>query len=187
MEQDHYVQVLATLVSVTAGVIRQKLAKLTQPQAAPTEAQAVYRAEPLHAEGAAVESALMGLVTTFADTRTALQELDSQHFIRPESKQLASYLKSHPAANLEKLPEALTHAESYVKIALLQGEEGYQDWPPLDRRIEAFTLAARLQDIYLKKQRTQINLELRRAEAAGDTVRQQELLRQFRDLTRKRG
>ncbi|MBI3984284.1 DNA primase [Candidatus Microgenomates bacterium] len=188
VEQDHYVQVLAKLVQVEPAAIRRKLAGQTEASPTRRHIAPAYQASPRSA-GMAVEEALLSLVISFPDTRTALQELTDEHFSSSERVELVKYLRRHPDTvfhpEAENLPAALLNQQNYVKIWLLQGEEGYEDWAPLDRRIEAFGLAARLQNIYTRKLRAQINEELKQAEASGDAKRKLELLRQFRDLAQK--
>lgn len=184
VEQDHYVQAVAKLTGVEARAIRRKLI----PEDAPAQAarQAAYHTEAVHDEGVAVEEAILAIAVTFPDTRTSLQELSADHFTKPERAQLFEWLAKEGEAKLDKkLPGPLLELESYVKILLLKGEEGYEAWAPLDRRIEAFSLAARLQDIYLRKQLNKINQAIKTAEASGDNTRKLELLKQFRDLARK--
>lgn len=183
VEQDHYIKEVGKLIGIEAAAIRRKLEPTT---AAPTPRQAAHQATVIHDEGVAVEEALLALAVTFPDTRTSLQELSADHFTTPERSQLFEFLGKQGSQKLAgELPEPLLPLANYVKILLLKGEEGYQTWASLDRRIEAFSLAARLQDIHLKKRLNKINQEIKSAEAEGNSERMHELLRQFRDLARK--
>ncbi|MBI4101259.1 DNA primase [Candidatus Microgenomates bacterium] len=185
VEQDHYVQAVAKLVKVDTQAIRRKLATGVTEQQVKTKS-AAYQTQPLSDEGVMVEEALLALAATYPDTRISLQDVDEQHFTSQSRQQLYNWLKKGSGQKLTNhLPKQLHEVSDYVKVALLRGEEGYQDWASLDRRIEAFSLAARLHNLKLKKIRQQINQELKAAEAAGDSKRKTELLKQFRDLVAK--
>ena len=184
VEQDHYVQKLASLVTTSPQVIRQKLA--LNPRTVTPRAKAAYQAPTARDESQAIEDELLALTVTFPDTRTSLQDLGESHFSHQDRMQVFKYLKQHAGQDLTaKLPTGLHDMADYIKILLLKGEEGYQDWASLDRRIETFTLAARLQQLRIKNLRQKINQELKVAEEAGNDKRRLELLRQFRDLSRK--
>ncbi len=186
VEKDHYIQKLAKLVEVSPQVIRQKLAQKATPKSELPVRSAVYQAPAHKGEGAAVEDALLSLVVSFADTRTSLQDIDPSQFERPDYQALVDYMKKQLDAKLtDRLPKVLQDYANTVKILLLRGEEGYQTWASLDRRIEAFSLAARLQNIAIHKQLEQINQAIKQAETIGNLKLKTDLLRQFRDLARK--
>ncbi len=185
VEQEHYIDKVAAIVGVKAETINRKL-EPADDKAEHVDRRAVYVAEPLHDESRAVEEELLALAVSFADTRTSLQDLAPEHFDAQERVQIFKWLKANHQTGLNKeLPKPLADIADYVKILQLKGEEGYEEWAPLDRRIEAFSLATRLGDIKIKKQRARINQDLKAAEAAGDEKRRLELLRQFRDLSRQ--
>lgn len=185
VEQDHYVKKLSQLVGTSPGIIKQKLAQTQRPNVQ-NNRTAVYQASTQPDENRVVEEELLALGITYADTRTSLQDLEADYFSSDERQQLYAYLRKHPEVELaSKLPVGLRPLENYIKILLLKGEEGYQDWAPLDRRIESFSLAARLHQLHIKNLRQKINSQIKIAEADGNEARRQELLRQFRDLSRQ--
>lgn len=186
VELEHYVNKVAKLVEASPEAIRRKLAKTDIKQVSRPAPEAVYHKEPTVDESGVVEDALLALAVTYADTRTSLQDIDINHFTNEPRVKLFEFLKSNSEVSLEKkLPKSLQNQQNYIKILLLKGEEDYRNWAALDRRIEAFSLAARLQNLYIKKLRNKLNLEIKKAEAKGDNRQKLKLLKEFRDLAAK--
>jgi DNA primase len=187
IEQDHYAQKLAELIDVSPQSVRAKLAQQPESKAAPPEVvKAAFQARPVLDESRIAEEALLGLTLLFSDTRVSLQDLSADNWSTEERQDIHRYIQNHPTTDFKsQLPTELQKHDNYVKILLLQGEERYGDWAPLDRRIESFSLAQRLANLKIKKQQKELNAEIRQAEASGDKALKQKLLRQFRDLSRK--
>lgn len=184
VEQDHYVSRLAKTVDVNPQSVWRKL---EQKQPASHKLQTAHVAPVItareHEDIQVVERALLALCVLYPDTRVSLDELNPDHFTDEAAKNVASYLpklgeKSLPA----NLPKQLQGEANYVKILLLIGEQQYRDWAALDRRIEAFSLAQRLQALYLKKTKQNLQKQIAMAEAAGNEARAKQLLEQYRDL-----
>lgn len=187
VEQDHYVQALSKLVGTSPEIIRQKLLT-TNPAQAKVSRQAVYQAPIQHDEHRAVEEELLGITAAYPDTRTGLKDLSTEHFSEDKRRILFKYLRGHTDKSVAgKLPADLRPIANYIKILLLKGEEGYNNWASLDRRIEAFSLSARLHRLYIKNLRIKLNQEIQTAEAEGNDKKRLELLKQFRDLSQKSG
>lgn len=185
VEQDHYANKLAELIEVSVQSILSKLQKDLPQKAQPQQAAQMHQDVPTD-ENATVESALLAVTTTYPDTRVSLQDVGEDHFSSLERKTMFNYLANNRDVDLEKnIPGDLQSLENYVKILILQGEEQFRDWAPLDRRIEAFGLAGRLQTLFIKRTQKQLQNEIKASEAANDTVTTEKLLKKFRDLSRK--
>lgn len=187
VEQEHYAQALANKVGVSPQAIMRKIIKTDNASEPSRSRAAAFNSSVLIPdENRTVEEALLAAAVAFADTRVSLQDLSDEHFGRPERQQIYRYLRAHAEVDFEKvIPKGLQSISNYVKILLVRGEDEYRDWAPLDRRIEAFSLANRLQTLFIKRTQKQLQEQLAAAEAAGDKNRKTELLKEFRDLSRQ--
>jgi len=185
VEQDHYVAKLAKTIDASAESIWQKIKK---PAAAVVSKTAKYQSQALaHSEDRVVEEALLAICLTFPDSRTGLDELSEDHFSSEERRQIFNSLKQLGTKTVDGnsgLPKPLLPLANYAKILLLKGEEEYRDWAALDRRIEAFSLVHRLQQLQLKHQKQTLTRAIQEAESQGDQKRREQLLKQFRDISR---
>lgn len=185
VEQDHYAKALAKLINADPDSVLRKLGSAGEPKQAVAATTAATKSAPKD-ENHSTEDALLTLAASFADTRVSLLDLAPEDFSGQDAAKLFEHLRNHPEVDLEKpLPKSLQSISNYVKILLLRGEEEYKDWATQDRRIEAFSLATRLQTLFIKRTQKDLSEQLQAAEASGDLQRKQALLREFRDLSRK--
>jgi DNA primase len=187
VERDHYLKKLAEIVDVSEDLLRNKLDKNNDD----FQGQALkipnknYTPE-IHEESKVVADAFLSLNLLFSDVRPSLADLSESHFSTIANKQIYNVLKTMGDKIIDdKLPVDLHEYDATVKILLINGEMNYQTWAPLDRRIEAYTLAQRLQHLYIKKLNEKLVQQIKVAEQANDKALQKELLQQFRDLVAK--
>lgn len=188
VEQEHYVQQLADLVGVAPATIMKKLSSEPAALKSPIKkAKNQPGPPPKHDEVKTVISALLGMAVTYPDVRGALEDVSAE-LLDEESAALLNYLKSKENQEIElsdqQLPKELLGVENYVKILLLRGEEQYGSWSLLDRQVEAFSLAHRLQEFETKRHKQRLSQEIAAAEAAGDNDLRQKLLKQYQALNK---
>jgi DNA primase len=185
VEKDHYIQKLAQFNKISTEAIERKLEQLNQGEKKPVLKIPNSSYEPTpRDETKVVAEAFLSLNLGFADVRPSLDDLSEDYFSLVDHQQIFTALKAMGNKPIvDKLPPDLQAHEATVRILLIQGEMNYQHWAVLDRRIEAYTLAQRLQTLYIKKLKIQLNQQIKAAEAVGDKVHQHELLQKFRDLT----
>lgn len=186
VEQDHYVRQLAAAVNVSPASIERKLENLKQTKSTPPARDAAYQSETVvRNESDIVQEALLALTVAFADTRTSLQDVKPDYFTSEDRRLLhEQLLSSGDSSWQDNLPAGLKSIANYVKILLLRGEAHYQDWPAVDRRIEAFSLAQRLAGINIKKRKNELSEQIRAAEASGDREQVQKLLEEYQTLVK---
>jgi uncharacterized protein YceH (UPF0502 family) len=92
------------------------------------------------------------------------------------------FIKSNDNYKFEDLLSSLPNQENYVKILSLKGEQQYADLTAHDKRLEAFTQVARIEDINKQIAKRQLAKQLAQAEADGDSKKTKELLRQYQAL-----
>lgn len=181
---DHYVQRVADLVHVAPTAIVAKVAAAKNPPKTRSGGRANKKSTPRPArtEFGTVLEALLAITVTFPDTRGALNDIKYLAADEAPSTVMA-VIRTHEEELLpEKLPSQLQPHENYVKILLLRGEEEYSAWAPLDRQIEAYSLAHRLLKLDTKKQQQYLSNAIAAAEADGDDERKKVLLKQYNDL-----
>ena len=128
-----------------------------------------------------LEKELLELILAFPELNSALSDLEVSHtseYHRP----LFEYLKANTKFKFDDIIKALPNQEEYVKILSLKGEQQFADLTAHDKRLEAFTQVARIEDINKQIAKRRIAKELSLAEADGDSKKTKELLRQYQAL-----
>jgi uncharacterized protein YceH (UPF0502 family) len=92
------------------------------------------------------------------------------------------YIKNNTNYKFDDLIKSLPNQENYVKILSLKGEQQYADLTANDKRLEAFTQVARIEEINKQIAKRRIAKQLSQAEAEGDSKKTKELLRQYQAL-----
>lgn len=183
VEQDHYIQALAKTIKIEPAAVARRLEQRREPKTQLRVNSGAYQRKSVRDEGEAAQEAILGICLTYPDSIISLDDLREDHFTTPERQKILAYLGQHRGRlNSETLPKELQLVGNYVKILLLQGEENYGSWSSIDRRIEAFSLASRLERLRIKRVKRNLAILIRQADVSGDSKRRQELLRQFSNL-----
>ncbi len=185
VEQDHYLQQLAELLSVSADALRAKL------QINPAASRILKRPkspidqpDPRQTEYIKLQDHLLCLCLYRPSLRSYLEKLDEGMLVSKDAKMLLTFMRDFPdfdgafnhlGGNAKR---RLQQIADYVKIIRLQYETLYQELDELELQYEAARLQTRLIEHYVKTKKVAIANELR---DANDT-RTKELLEAARAL-----
>lgn len=183
VEQEHYINTVADITNVAPAAIANKLSQKTVTQKNPYKRVKGEAADATsHDDVTTVATALLSLAVAYPETRSALEDTDTQ-FLEDSLADILEYTKnSSENISSSSIPKDLQDKENYVKILLLRGEEEYGPWALLDRQVEAFGLAHRLQELQNRRNKQRLSREIAAAEAAGDNELRQKLLKQYQSL-----
>jgi len=171
VEQEHYVGVVAELITVSREAL---LGKLHSVPAGPpkTPIKRVVRL-PLD-KGAQdlirTENHLLALTLLQPKLRGYLEPIKSQMLVEERARELLAFLHEHPDFVAgPKTPAAWRSLADYGKMLLLLFEELYQDLEISELQYEAARLQANLIDRYVKMQKQRIARELETADEIRST------------------
>jgi DNA primase len=185
IEIQHYTKKIAQLLDVSEDSIK-KLTKdssrgLQINKDAPTEETIEGPAQRKLTRQENLEKELLELIFAFPELNSLLDDLSldrTSELHRP----LFEFLKSNHKFKFDDALKALPNQAEYVKILSLRGEQEFADATAHDKRLEAFTQIARIEDINKQIAKRQVAKQLSVAEAEGDSKKIKNLLRQYQAL-----
>ena len=128
-----------------------------------------------------LEKELLELILAYPELNNSLEDLKVEHTSELH-RDIFDFLKNNTRFKFDDLLKALPNQENYVKILSLKGEQQYADLTVHDKRLEAFTQVARIEEIYKQILKRQLASQLSQAEADGDSKKTKDLLRQYQAL-----
>ncbi len=158
VEQDHYLNQLATLTDSSVEAVKAKFST-HKTEAAPLRKLKVQPpvAEPLTVEYRRLQDHFLALTLMQPKTRIHMTDCREEYFNEGEPRTVFNFLRSHPTFRGEpQLAKELQQISDYVKILTLQFEELYQDLPLDDLSAQAQALKRRLIAHYVKIQKQQL-------------------------------
>jgi DNA primase len=177
VEQEHYIQLLASLIGASESALKSKLEGIGSNEAPKRLKPVAESAKNSQAEKSYVhQDSLLALALTDVDVRDAIRNLEVGDLHGEARQRVLGYILENPGQSVaNNMPRSLQTFDTYVKILLLQAETRYGQWDSHDRYQEAAKLVrlVALEKTKLKKQ--QLTNELRAAEASGDKTRYHEL------------
>jgi len=185
IEIQHYTKKIAQLLDVSEDSIK-KLTKdssrgLRINKDVPTEETVEEPAQRKLTRQENLEKELLELIFAFPELNSSLDDLSlerTSELHRP----LFEFLKSNHKFKFDDALKALPNQAEYVKILSLRGEQEFADATAHDKRLEAFTQIARIEDINKQIAKRQVAKQLSVAEAEGDSKKIKNLLRQYQAL-----
>lgn len=102
-----------------------------------------------------------------------------------ERKQLAERLRKKPNDILREDEKSLHDIETYVKIVLFRAETRYASWDENDRYYEAARLIRHIEHEKKKQNKSELEDQLRNAEASGDDVLAHQIREQLHILIKE--
>lgn len=178
VEQDHYINEIAKVISVTPEALRQKLGQ--QKNSKP----ALRRAQPRQldqddTDRIKTQNHLLALCLMVPDQRPVLDSVTPEMMPEAEAKKLLKFLKA-PGSRSKDVSEtkALGELSDYVKMLVLLYEEIYKDLDATELHYESTRLQGRLVAKYVKIQKEIIASGLRETNATNAT----ELLNKAKEL-----
>lgn len=185
IELQHYVKKVAQLLDVPEESIKKLMKKSTSSftknstQEETIEIEDTPKRKMNRREN--IEKELLELCLSELELIGALDELDID-WISEMHREIFEVLKRSHKINFDEVIRVLPKQANYVRILSLRGEQQYADLTANDKRLEAFTQVARIEEIYKQILKRQLASQLSQAEADGDTKKSRELLRQYQEL-----
>ena len=180
VEQDHYVERIATMTDTTRRAVRQKLDELLQPD---TEKK---RAKPATPGPEVVteltdknQDALLAVALIDPTIQELLEQVDARVFRLAERQEVVRYIVAHKGTLVTGVPDDLREHEKYVTMLLLHPDVDSVAWNT-DNRHTTATDVLRLarsnyQKTYTKEELLQEEAEARERgdDAVADAILQQ--------------
>ncbi len=185
VEQDHYIQVLAKEIAVSADALR---SKFEEAPAKKKLKKSVDKPQDQHIvkeqiELLKIQDHLLSLLLLQPALRYVIEELDDVFFATEDAKKLYLFIKENIDFRGDpKESSELKELADYVKILGLQYEELYQGLELLELRNEVARLKIRLIAQYVKTKKGALTREL----LGADEKRTKELLTEVRRLDQMR-
>lgn len=184
VEQQHYVELIASIVAVDSKSVRAKLdgqkSESKKPKKRPKNPN-LKVTKPIEIKSA-YQDLLLGLNLAYPDVKDSFKGLKASFFSGESRQMLAKFVLKGLDQPMKSVPSDLIAIEDYVKIVLFKTEELYDDWSDTDRIIEAVGLAHRLTQDYKAKRKRDLSDAIREAEQSGDDAKKQKLLGEFNAL-----
>lgn len=184
VEQDHYLQLVATMTGSSIDAIKAKLS------AAGKEAPKALK--PVAKNIAPVQFAyshidtVLGAGLLYPALRGLFRDSSPELFADERQQLAARYISKHDAAVSDDVPDELHDASEYVKVSILRAEKRYEGWreDAIQREI-----AELLRQYKTEKKKQELEKQIRSAEDRGDEVEIERLRREHYALIKevKRG
>jgi DNA primase len=170
VEQDHYVQVLAQKIGVSADALRSKLNQKSGTTRVLKRNKVDLIQPALDTEFIKFQDHLLAIGLMQPALRTYLKPITVEMLITEPAQQLLAFLDAHPDFTGDPKEAAkLKDIGDYAKILNLQYEELYQGLELLELRNEAARLQARVIEHYVKKQKQLLAQKMNQASEADST------------------
>lgn len=185
VEQEHYLDALATDIDASRSAIRSKYSQFKEVS---ERRYKRARVEPIQSgpDPHAYQDQLLALLIGHPITRRVLETIDNEPvFASPERQFVFEFVALHPHDNITEVPEDLQNTADYVKILLLLAEELYATFDANERLREAHDLVRHLQKDYRKSEINKLSAAIRDAEGRGDDKEVAKLLGSFNNLLKQ--
>lgn len=185
VEQEHYLDSLATDIDASRSAIRSKYIQFKDGSEKKFKRA---RVEPIKSgpDPHAFQDQLLALLIGYPVTRRVLETIDDEPvFASPERQFVFEYVALHPHDNITEVPVDLQNTADYVKILLLLAEELYATFDANERLREAHDLVRHLQKDYKKSEINKLSAAVRDAEERGDDEEVAKLLGSFNNLLKQ--
>lgn len=182
VEQEHYLDALATDIDASRSAIRSKFSQFKEVS---ERRYKRARVEPVQSgpDPHAYQDQLLALLIGYPVTRRVLETIDNEPvFASPERQFVFEFVALHPHDSISEVPEDLQNTADYVKILLLLAEELYATFDANERLREAHDLVRHLQKDYKKSEINKLSAAIRDAEERGDDKEVAKLLGIFNNL-----
>ena len=185
VEQEHYVQKIATQTGASVDILQSKLSGIEVEQEKPLKSVAASaHTAPVAPNTTSQQDSLLAVAAVEPAGREFLATLDTARIDGEERLALFKHLKNSNEP-LTDVPANLQKYESYVKIVLLKADARYGDWKSEDRTSETARLVRQLTTEHKQIQKTQLTDQLRQAEDAGEDDKATHIRQQLNELIKE--
>lgn len=185
VEQNHYQQLVASMIGSSIDVIKTKMAatgKETAKSLKPVIETAASSSKFVYTH---IDTAL-GASLLYPALRSLFRDIDPSLFDDERQRQAVHYIKIHDKAIEEDVPAELQEIDEYVKVSILRAEKRYKGWREDDIRLEIAELLRRSRT---EQQKQELEKRIRSAEDRSDEIEAERLRREHYTLIKevKRG
>ena len=181
VERDHYINLLAELISISKEALKSKTQGFFDKGTTPLRRQ---KTKPVELDKDYIEQSknqdqLLALSLVNADLRKYLEAISSAMLVGDSAPKVLGYLKKNKTFKGDPLRvEALNKDMDYVKMLMLQYEALYQNLDETELDYEAKRLQDRLITKYVKQQKDSLSASMKSA----SEIDMQKLLSQAKEL-----
>jgi DNA primase len=180
VEQDHYLQKIATQLGVSMDAMQTKLSKPDSPQRLKKRTvQTDAQVDKMLLETMKSQDQLLAIALMVPSLRSHLEIITPEMLPSEDAQKLFTYLKEHPDFDGKLGPaKALHKIADYVKIVSLQYETLYLDLEEVELDYEAARLQIRLIKQYVETKKASLSQQLHEADEGSS----RKLLEQVKQL-----
>ncbi|OYX40907.1 DNA primase [Candidatus Saccharibacteria bacterium 32-49-12] len=184
VEQEHYLQLIASRTGTSFEGLQDKLAGVIDEQTDKPLKKAVQTVEPVKPDSEMRQDSLLAVAAVEPSAREVLRDLPIDMFSGPARQALFEYLKQNREV-VSETPSSLKNYNDSVKIILFKADTRYGQWSDKDRYFEAARLVRQLITEHKQQQKQQLTDALRIAEDDGDDAKAQQIRQQINDLIKE--
>jgi len=149
VEQDHYINVLAKKIEVSAQSLRKKMAGDSEVQARLKKPKVDVKQKTDDRDRILLEQHLLSIALRHPALRSVISGLPDDVFVEPNALTMHIFLREHPDYAGES-GQGLQKIQDYVKMLVLLSEELYQNTEADELKYQTEQLASRLVTEYVK-------------------------------------
>lgn len=182
VEQEHYLQKIASKTSSTLETLQEKLESADGPEE--KELKKIVQQAESRPDPAGYLDNLLAVTLIDPSVRDLIKDIDPAILPTDERRAVLEYVRStdEPVVNV---PSGLQSYETYVKILLLKADARYGEWSDEDRYFETARLVRQLITEHKKTKKDTLTEELRTAEDNGDDDAATRIRQQLNELIKE--
>jgi len=185
VEQTHYLQQLASLVSVDEAVLRSIIVKISRPERARSKAEDSQSAPAQNVQDKMATRLLALVLATDHTVPIPTDWLPHEYYERLYKRLVALYDSGAYQTGSQLLNGLEAPLEPLGRAVVLLADEIRSSMEFEDRRKEINGLVLRLKQTYLRKHLDQLRLSIREAEQRKDETAVQEYVTQWQRLNQE--
>lgn len=182
VEQEHFMQKIATYTSTSLDTVKQKLNTIDAPDE--KELRPVHVSSEVQPDPAAHQDNLLALLLIDPATRELLAGLTDDMLATDDRKDILRYVRNATDI-VQATPKELQDYDTYVKILLLKADARYGEWSDEDRYFEAARLVRLVATEHKQTKKNELTNALRIAEDTGDDAEALRLRQALNELIKE--
>jgi len=183
VEQEHYLQKIATYTESSIETLKEKLASADAP--VEKELKKVVQPTETRPDPAGYQDNLLAVALIDPAVRELLKDSEGEMFFTDERRAVFEYILANSSEIIQNVPADLQDYDVYVKILLLKADARYGDWNDEDRYFETARLVRQLITEHRKTKKDALTAELRTAEESGDEEKATEARQKLYELIKE--
>ncbi|MFZ2125962.1 MAG: DNA primase [Candidatus Microsaccharimonas sp.] len=183
VEQEHYLQKIATYTDSSLETLKEKLAGTEEPTQKVLK-KVVHPIEEVRPDPSGYQDNVLAVAVIDPAVRELLKDLSPTMLSNDERRAvLAQLLQSTEL--WQNTPRDLKDYDTYVKILLLKADARYGEWSDEDRYFETARLVRQLITEHKKINKDDLTARLRTAEESGDSETAMKIRQQLNELIKE--